>query len=214
MPERFALTLPDTGNPHQPAHASVVSHPVDFTALLHASANGDRGALDRAFSMLYEELTRLASAQRRRWTGNETISTTVLVHEAYLKLSGSSAPIEDRAHFMSLAARVMRQVLVNYAEAQRTAKRGGESAVASLETAGIGSDRVAMTLADDGHDVLALDDALKRLEQVSERQARIVECRFFSGLSIPETAEALGISPATVKRDWQTASEWLQRELS
>src|SRR5690349_2549041 len=104
----------------------------DFSELLHASIAGDRAAFDRAFAVLYDELSRLASAQRRRWTGNETMSTTVLVHEAYLKLSGASTPVEDRAHFMALAARVMRQVLVNYAEAQQTAKRGGEAPVVSL----------------------------------------------------------------------------------
>jgi RNA polymerase sigma factor (TIGR02999 family) len=187
----------------------------DFTTLLHASLDGDRAAFDRAFGVLYEELTRLASAQRRRWTGHETMSTTVLVHEAYLKLSGASAPVEDRAHFMALAARVMRQVLLNYAEAQHAAKRGGDVPVISLDTVALeGGTGEPLLSADDSGDVIALDEALKRLEKISERQARIVECRFFSGLSIPETAQALGISPATVKREWQLASDWLQRELS
>ena len=189
-----------------------MSYGDDFTILLRASAAGDRGAFDRAFTMLYEELTRLASAQRRRWTGNETMSTTVLVHEAYLKLSGSPASVEDRAHFMSLAARAMRQVLVNYAEGQQAAKRGGDEPALSLDT--LARDDGSRELAGDSSDVIAIDEALKRLERISERQARIVECRFFSGFSIPETAQALGISAATVKREWQLASEWLHRELS
>jgi RNA polymerase sigma factor (TIGR02999 family) len=203
--------------PETPANrliAPFVSHSHDFTVLLHASATGDRAAFDRAFSVLYDELTRLASAQRRRWTGNETMSTTVLVHEAYLKLSGSSATVDDRAHFMALAARVMRQVLVTYAEAQQAAKRGGDEPVLSLDTVALEGTGGDMVGTHESGDVIALDDALKRLERVSERQARIVECRFFSGFSIPETAQALGISPATVKREWQVASEWLQRELS
>jgi RNA polymerase sigma factor (TIGR02999 family) len=185
--------------------------------LLSAAAAGDRAAFDRAYALLYDELFVLARAQRKRWQGNETLGTTVLVHEAWLKLAGGrelepgERRWENRRHFFALAAQVMRQVLVNYAEARRAAKRGGDSVPVPLESfqslaAGGGGEEEAER-------ILALHEALGRLATRDARQARIVECRFFAGLSIPETAEALGISAATVKRDWQAASAWLSAEL-
>ena len=185
-----------------------------LTTLLDAAGRGDRGSFDRAFSLLYDELSALARSQRRKWQGNATMSTSVLVHEAYLKLLGGaeSARWEGRRHFFALAAQVMRQVLVNYAEAQRAAKRGGEAERVPLED--VDGSVAAGGVGDDGESILALHEALQRLAAENERQARIVECRFFAGLSIPETAEALGISPATVKREWQAASTRLHRELA
>ena len=199
-----------------------------LTALLDAAASGDRDAFGRAYALLYDELSALARAQRRRWVGNDTVNTSVLVHEAYLKLLGDDAGPpshrtrwQGRRHFFALAAQVMRQVLVNYAEERSAAKRGGTAERVPLETIEQG---VATPdpewLHDHAHrdgdeeEILLLHAALKRLQDISERQARIVECRFFAGLSIPATAEALGISPATVKREWNEASRWLYAELT
>ena len=213
----------------------------ELTRCLDAAAAGDRAAFDRAFALLYDELARLAHAQRRRWVGNETFDTTVLVHEAYLKLLGSDAgDVSDaasagddgaaddgvrwssRRHFFAIASRAMRQLLVNYAERQRAAKRGGDGVVVPLEALGeagpaparVDEDWLAgressVSESDSADEILALHAALQQLAQRDARQARIVECRFFGGLSIPETAEALGISAATVKRDWQSARTWL-----
>lgn len=210
-----------------------------LTLLLDAAARGDRSAFDRAFAVLYEELRALAHAQRRRWQGNETLDTRVLVHEAYLKLLGPSAAAdsavddgvagggprrwEGRRHFFALAAQVMRHVLVNYAEQQQAAKRGGDAQRVGLEALDTppGANAPDASAAfqvgpsvEEAEDVLSLHEALARLERREPRQARIIECRFFGGLSIPETAEALDISPATVKREWQAASAWLYAELA
>jgi RNA polymerase sigma factor (TIGR02999 family) len=221
--------------PDRPPHG-------ELTVWLQAAAGGDRGAFDRAFALLYDELSVLARAQRRHWVGNETFGTTVLVHEAYLKLLGPEArdaatseadadPAADpsgprwsgRRHFFALAAQVMRQLLVNYAERQRAAKRGGDAVAVPLELLGGGDapakvdeDWMAMRespMSDSADEILALHGALQELSARDERQARIVECRFFGGLSIPETAEALEISPATVKREWNAARTWLQSAL-
>jgi len=191
--------------------------------LLAAAAAGNREAFDRAYALLYDELAALARAQRSRWRGNETLNTTVLVHEAYLRLAGTTGRDtddprwQDRRHFFALAARVMRQVLVNYAEAQHAAKRGGDRSKVPLEALEL-MRPIAVTGVDandtvEADRILALHEALERLAARDMRQARIVECRFFAGLSIPETAEALGISPATVKRDWQAASAWLSDQM-
>ncbi|HEX7118335.1 MAG TPA: ECF-type sigma factor [Longimicrobiales bacterium] len=183
----------------------------DLTALLAAAASGDREAFDRAYSLVYRELHRLARAQRRRWNGDDTLDTTALVHEAYLRLAAwSPEHWGGRAHFFAVAGRAMRQILVNYAERRRAAKRGG-GRVAPLDAVADEFAPIAPEVADE---VLALHEALERLERLDPRQCRIVECRFFAGLSIEETAEALGISPATVKRDWSLASAWLYRALT
>ncbi len=181
--------------------------PDEITARLRAAAGGDREALNEVFALVYEELRRRARAQRRRWSGDDTLDTTALVHEAYLKLVDQSrAGWNDRAHFLAVAARAMRHVLVNYAEQRRAAKRGGGAPHVPLDESNPVSEEVA-------EEVIALHEALERLATISERQARVVEARFYAGLSIEETADALGISPATVKRDWQLASAWLHREI-
>jgi RNA polymerase sigma factor (TIGR02999 family) len=181
--------------------------PDEITARLRSAGAGDREALNEVFELVYEELRHRARAQRRRWSGDETLDTTALVHEAYLKLvDQSSASWNDRAHFLAVAARAMRHVLVNYAEQRRAAKRGGGAKHVLLDDHNPVSEEVA-------EEVLALHEALDRLAAASERQARVVEARFYAGLSIDETADALGISPATVKRDWALASAWLHREI-
>jgi RNA polymerase sigma factor (TIGR02999 family) len=180
---------------------------VDLTTVLQAVRGGDHRAADYLFRCVYGELHRIASIQRRRWGGNETINTTALVHEAYLKLVNPDvAAWNDRAHFFAVAAKAMRHILINYAERQVAAKRGGGAVHVPLDEA----DLVAPEAAED---LLALDAALTALAAVHERSSRVVECRFFGGFDIEETANTLAISPATVSRDWAFASAWLRREL-
>lgn len=182
----------------------------ELTNLLEAAAGGDREAFDRAYALVYEELRGLAHAQRARWRGQETLNTTALVHETYLKLAAwTGAEWEGRGHLLGMASRAMRQVLVSYAERWRAAKRGGDRTRVPLS-----SGLLPEVAADAAVETLAVHRALERLEAIDPRQVRVVECRFFAGLSIPETAEAVGVSPATVKRDWRLASAWLHRELA
>ncbi len=184
-----------------------MANPQEVTALLHAAEQGNPDAMDELFDLVYAELKSLAKGQRARWSGDHTLNTTVLVHEAYIKLvDQSQAKFSDRAHFLAVAARAMRHILVNYAERQQAAKRGGGKAHVELDAANPVSPEAA-------EDVIALNSALNRLAEVNERQAQVVETRFFGGFSIDETAGLLGISPATVKRDWALASAWLHREI-
>lgn len=183
-----------------------------ITSLLSAAQRGNRAALDELFPIIYEELHNLAQSQRRRWHGNHTVNTTALVHEAYLKLvRQEEVQWKDRAHFFALAARAMRHILSNYARDQQAAKRGGNVEKVSLDAAPPG--QAPYVPEESLGELIALDDALTQLEQLNERQSRVVECRFFAGLSVKETAAALDISPATVKRDWSLASAWLRRQI-
>lgn len=185
----------------------------EILGLLGRVREGDDRAFDTLVQILYRDLRGLARVQRRRWTGDYTMNTTALVHEAYLKLVGQESPDwRDRAHFLAVAATAMRQVLVNYAERRRAEKRGGGAPVVGIDAVEVGEpfNPVAEGVAEE---VIALHRALERLAERSERQSRVVECRFFAGLSIRDTAAALGVSPATVKRDWAVASAWLHREL-
>jgi RNA polymerase sigma factor (TIGR02999 family) len=183
------------------------------TALLADLRQGRREALDDLFPVVYDELRAAARRQRRRWHGDETLGTTALVHEAYLKLAGGDrVDANGRAHFLAVASRAMRQVLSNYARAKRRQKRGGGIRHLSLDEleavaeAPFGSYEHADAVA-------TLELALVDLEQYEARLARVVECRFLGGMSIPDTATALGMSPATVKRDWALARAWLYRRL-
>ena len=181
----------------------------EVTQILASMRDGDRGRVNRLFELVYAELHRIARAQRRSWSGQFTMNTTSLIHEAFLKLARPEAGASwtGRNHFFAVAAKAMRQVLVNYARERKAAKRGDGKASVSLDDADVGFDATA-------DEVVALHEALSRLEQLHERQARVVECRFFAGLEVEETAEALGVSPITIKRDWRAASAWLHRELS
>ncbi|NNF57979.1 MAG: sigma-70 family RNA polymerase sigma factor [Rhodothermaceae bacterium] len=183
------------------------------TRLLDALQVGDRDALEDLFSLVYEELKGLAHRQRRRWQGNNTLNTTALVNEAYLKLVGpAQIKAESRAHFFALAAKAMRHILCNYARDRSAQKRGG--GVEKLSVDGLELPEQGASFSEEQADTLAaLDEALRRLEQVDPRQGKVVECRFFGGLTIEETAAALGISPRTVKRDWALAQAWLHREM-
>ena len=181
----------------------------DVTELLEASREGDAEATSRLLDAVYEELRQLARTTRARHGVSETLTATSLVHEAYLKLVDEGRlPFEGRAHFFGAAARSMRQVIVDAVRTKGRQKRGGGASIARL-------DDVA-TLAEPGrpHEILALDEALRNLEAVDARAARVVECRYFAGLSIDETAAALRLSPTTVKRDWSAAKAWLHRALS
>ncbi len=179
----------------------------DITRLLAALNAGDTGAMDRLLPLIYDELHRLAHWQRQRQHAHETLNTTALVHEAFLKLvRKDDASWQNRAHFFRIAARAMRDVLVDYARRQRAAKRGGDLPDSPL------SDLDALPEVDTD-EVLALHEALQRLEAVDPRQGQIVELRYFVGLTIPEAADVLGISAATVKRDWTAARAWLYREI-
>ena len=165
----------------------------EITQLLMAAGQGHEGALDEVFASVYPRLRQLARSRRRGWQGNPTLDTTALIHEAYLKVASSSNPkYESRSHFFAVAAQAMRQVLINYAEKKGAQKRGGGAAHVTLHE----SDAVAEDALDE---ILTLDAALKRLEEMSPRQARVVECLFYAGFTVEETADALEMSPATVK---------------
>jgi RNA polymerase sigma factor (TIGR02999 family) len=179
----------------------------EITQLLVAAGEGRAGAMGDVFASVYPRLRKLARSQRRSWQGNDTLGTTVLIHEAYLKVaSAGGARFQSRAHFFAVAAQAMRQVLINYAERRRALKRGGGAAHVTLHD----SDLVAEQAMEE---LLTLDSALRRLDTMSPRQARVVECLFFAGFTVDETSEALDISPATVKRDWSAARAWLYREM-
>lgn len=176
--------------------------------MLHELSHGSPEALDQLLPVVYDELRRIAHGQLRGEQSGHTLNTTALVHEAYLKLVNlRQVDWRDRAHFFAVAARLMRQVLIDYARARQRDKRGGGLIQVPLVE---GMDIVL----EESDTLLALDEALARLEAVNERQCRVVECRCFAGLSVEETAEVLQTSPATVKRDWAFARAWLNRELS
>jgi RNA polymerase sigma factor (TIGR02999 family) len=172
------------------------------------------------FAAAYGRLLAIAHSQRRRWRGEETLSTTALLHEAYLKLACGHEPRwRDRGHFLRVAARTMRHILINYAERSRTQKRGGvpmtaggpqveasrEASLASAQAAEIDGDRL--------DELLTLDEALQRLEKQNPRQAQVVEALFFGGLKVEEVAEALDVAPITVMREWRRGKAWLYLQL-
>jgi RNA polymerase sigma factor (TIGR02999 family) len=176
-------------------------------ALLHDWRMGDQSALDRMVPIVYSELRRLARGQLRRDPAAHSVEPTVLVHEAYLRLLGARVDWRDRTHFLSVAARVMRRILVERARARRASKRGGGDLCVTLT----GS---VPAPAEHPVDILTLDSALERLHGFDERQARVVELCYFGGLTYPEIGDLLGISEATVDRDLRHARAWLRRELA
>ncbi len=185
-----------------------MTEPGQVTRLLGEFAAGRRDALDEVIPMLYDELHRIAHRHMAREHAGHTLSTTDVVHEAWVRISSlERIEWQGRVHFLAMASRTMRRVLIDWAKAKRRAKRGGVHAVhVPLEQAG----GVETDTADY---LLALDEALDRLEAVEPRQCRVVEYRFFGGLSVDETAQVLGVSPATVKRDWALCRAWLNRAL-
>jgi RNA polymerase sigma-70 factor, ECF subfamily len=184
------------------------STPREVTGLLLAWSNGDKEALDKLTPLVYDELHRLANRHLGRERPNHSLQTTALIHEAYLRLVDQRNPRwQNRAHFFAIAARLMRRILVDHARSRRYAKRGGAALRVSLAEVGdVAEVRAA--------EVVALDDALESLAELDPRKSRVVELRFFGGLSVGETADVLGVSPNTVLRDWSTAKAWLHREMS
>ncbi|HMB92355.1 MAG TPA: sigma-70 family RNA polymerase sigma factor, partial [Rhodothermales bacterium] len=187
---------------------------VTVTQLLAELRDGHQSYFNELLPLVYDELHVLAHQQRRRWHGDYTVNTTALVHEAYLKLvDQTTADYKSRAHFYAVAAQAMRYILIDYAKKRRAQKRGGDVPKVSFdemkgllgETIKLSDERVEM--------LVILDEALEHLAQVDERLSRIVECRFFGEMTIKETADALDISTATVKRSWTTAQAWLYREI-
>ncbi len=186
----------------------MTSSPPNVTELLRNWSNGDRKAQDQLFRAVYDELHRQAARHLQREHPGLSLQTTDLIHEAYLRLIDQQhVEWQNRLHFYGIAAQVMRRILVDHARSRQAAKRGGSAIRLPLEEA-----MVVLP----GHDLdfLALDEALNRLAQMDEQQSQIVELRFFSGLSVEETAKVLDVSERTVKRDWNVAKAWLRRELS
>ncbi len=178
-----------------------------ITSLLQAHSSGDRTALDEVMPFVYHEMHKMAERRLSGERPDHTYSATALVHEAYLKLADfNKIDWQNRNHFFGMASQVMRNILVNYAIKRTAEKRGGKQQRITLSSHH-GWNEVNLD------EIISLDDALKKLEAISERQAKVVECRFFGGLTIEETAGALGISEPTVSRDWQVARAWLNREL-
>lgn len=176
--------------------------------LLHWG-NGDRKALEAILPLVYNELRRLARYHLQQQRPNHTLQTTALVHEAYLRLAEEkSLQVENRAHFLGVAAQLMRWILVDYERNRRAAKRGGGATRVTLDPS------VAVHSQPPDVDLLTLDEALNRLSKLDQQQSQIIELRYFGGLSIEDTSEFLGISPATVKRSWSSARAWLLREMS
>src|ERR1700694_922198 len=182
--------------------------PQNVTQLLIAWNGGDKQALDKLLPVVYDELRRQAARYLRRERPGHTLQTTALIHEAYLRLiDQKSVHWQNRAQFFGIAAQMMRRILVDHARTKHRAKRGGSDIRISL------TDATSVTK-DPDLNLVELDEALNRLEKIDPQQSKIVELRFFSGLNVEETAAALQISPATVKRDWKVAKAWLYREIS
>lgn len=200
--------MPSQESPHSDEDAGTV------TRLLLELNGGDSTALESLFPVVYDELRHIAHRHRARWNGDTTMGTTALVNEAYLRLTaGENLTAQTRLHFMRLASRAMRQILSNHARDRCTERRGGALAHVSLDAL---LDRDSVQLCPDEKCLILLevDDALGRLARVDARLKDVVECRFFGGLTTDETAAVLGVSPATVRRDWVLARAWLLRELS
>jgi len=182
--------------------------PENVTQLLIDWGKGDKEALDKLVPLVYEELRRQAARYLRHERVGHTLQTTALIHEAYVRLVDQrNVHWQNRAHFFGIAAQMMRRILVDHARSKKRAKRGGSDIRISFTEA-------SLKTPDRDLDIVALDEALERLAQIDEQQSRIVELRFFSGLTVEETAEVLSISTATVKRDWSMAKAWLHREIS
>ena len=181
--------------------------PQNVTEMLRDWRNGDQEALEKLIPVVYDELRRQAANYLRRERPGHTLQTTALIHEAYLRLiNQQNIEWQNRAHFYAIAARLMREILVDHARKRQASKRGGSDIKVPLEEAMVVSPGR-------GVDLVALDEALTRLAAIDPQQSRIVELRYFSGLSVEETAEVLAVSSRTVKRDWNVAKAWLRHQL-
>jgi RNA polymerase sigma-70 factor (ECF subfamily) len=182
--------------------------PGEITVLLAEMKRGNSEALPKLVPLLYDELRKLAGHFLREERPGHTLQPTALVHEAYLKLAGQRAGFENRAQFMAVAAQAMRRILVDYARQRVAAKRGGGVALTDLDIASVGA------TVEQSQELLAIDEALEKLTALDPQQARVVEMRYFGGLTVEETAAALAIAPRTVKREWAMAKAWLRVEIS
>ena len=181
----------------------------DVTTLLAQVREGNQEAANRLIPLIYAELRRMASARMRRERRGHTLQATALVHEVYLRMTGGQqAEWQNRAHFFAIAAHTMRQILLDHARHRQAAKRGGS------DNRRVNIDAELLIAPEKLEDVLALDEALERLEELEPRQARQVELRFFAGMSVEEAAEVMGMSQITLKRDWRSAKAWLHREMA
>jgi len=188
----------------------VTDRPHSVTRLLDEARGGDATALNRLLPLVYDQLKEVAARALHAERPDHTLQPTALVHEAYMRLVGQRAPWHDRAHFFAIAAQAMHRILVDYARAHRASKRGGSAARVPLDETNDDPAEHVVEL----DDVLEIDEALAELAVLDRLEARIVELRYFGGLTIEESAEALNVSPATVKREWRMARAWLYRRLS
>ena len=220
-PSHLCQTRTNLKSGHAWSDAAKLSRALDqhrsgtINRLLESVQAGNRAALNELYTTLYDELRLLARRQRRRWQDVGTLNTTALVHEAYLKLMKQRRLMPTtRAHFFALAATAMRHIVSNYARDRQAKKRGRDVLKVSFDT--IESGVIGALRVSDEHAefLVAIDEALDRLERISPRQRSVVECRFFGGLSIDETAAAIGVAERTVKRDWALAQAWLYREMT
>jgi RNA polymerase sigma factor (TIGR02999 family) len=185
----------------------------EITGLLKAWGAGDHTALDRLTPLIYDELHRNARRHMRRDRPGNTLQTTALVNEAYLRLvDAGGVDWKDRAHFFAVSTRIMRRILVDAARSRASVKRGGQMQRAAHSST-VNLDEIADVSSQRGDELIAVDNALAAFEQIDSRKARVIELRFFGGLSVEETAEVLEVSPQTVMRDWKLAKAWLMREL-
>jgi len=193
---------------------AATAHPGEVTQLLEQWSQGDATAFGHMLPMVYDELRRMARRHLQRERDGHTLQGTSLVHEVYLRLA-DKGPVrwESRAHFFGWASTLMRHILIDHARSRQAAKRGGGAEVLSLDAMQDEHGEVGAPAHADAPDLIAIDQALRRLERLDPQQGRVVELRYFCGLSVTETAEALNVSPATVKREWVTARAWLLREL-
>jgi len=178
----------------------------NITGLIAAAADGSDQAADDLYALVYAELRKIAKAQRAHWYGNETVGTTALIHEAYIKLAGSKLDFANRKHFYATAARAMRQVLMNYAARSKAAMRSGVEVPVEDDVLAFADEQTV-------EDLVVMNDLLRQLEEQNARRCRIVEYRVFGGMNIDDIAEVLQVSRSTVKREWSVASAWLYREL-
>jgi RNA polymerase sigma factor (TIGR02999 family) len=186
-----------------------MDHPREITELLHEWSDGSQEALENLMPIVYDELHKQASRYLRGERQNHTLQTTALIHEAYLKLiKQKDVNWESRTHFFAIAAKLMRRILVDHARSKNRAKRGGDFQTVTFEETTMVIDKEKIV------DLIVLDEALNRLMEHDERQVRVVELRYFSGLNLEETAAALNVSRTTVANDWKMAKAWLHRELT
>ena len=188
--------------------------PVSISRLIRRARAGELQARKSLFAALYDELRQRAHMHREKWQGNTTLNTTALIHEAYLKMiEEAEMTWENRCHFLATASRAIRQILLNYARKVTTEKRGGHVFRFSLEELKMNGAEFVLT-EENAQAFVDLDEAMQRLEKECDREARVIECRIFGGMSVKETAEILGVSERTVKRDMAMAVAWLRRELT